>query len=577
MSGTGNDDSTTMNFGSHKARAAAKLARMQRRVDRELGITPHLISLCADTAEARSRLNLDRGRADGDQPPNVRRRSSTYKDREAFPNGVAAFLDDRPDTEAALRDLIADTNTFWDEADLGVVASLADRLVDHARRSGRGVDAPDYERWLRSAIEIGIARTPRDGSATSPLILPTRADFLQFSGLRHQTLINIEHEVGRPDVAVTLMITAMDEAIRAGLLAPPTGILAGTTHRYSGRGSHELGRVATFPTEEDRAEGRGRSRETIFHVIRTVPYFATESRDGKQALLRALTLPLVTPADLANLNSTDPRQRLRVAEWLRGLDLDEMVETGALSATLQQALAARRAHEAYVALDHRRLPILLPVMRLEYTRASKTHQSPLGDYQREMPGNTIADLNGLRRILGQTTRLWLAQTGVEDAGEGRVLAEPEWAARLADDWFVTGREVIERNTDASWEAVGGSAGELAVDELKYPIALRRHDPRHDVVLLRARGARDLSTGSRPTIYMICPVSLRETAADAELVCEFLRRVHGARDLAIALRDARTAAVSKPEQILGAQPKAPTQFLARELERQLLALGRLLRR
>lgn len=521
--------------------------------------TWRVVESALDNARARKTLRLDGG-------PQARPKRS-----ERIPD-LERLLEEMPGLREAARDACADTKALWPGATVNAVNTFTDEFVDHILDDFDSIDAEDLTKWLESLLLVGSAASPSRDSKLMPVRLSTREQFLGFSLLTDQNLAELERrlgEVGRPEA---IMVSGVIVAQTQDLIREPKGILAGTTHVYCGKEALGLGRIAVRADVEDAEAGRASVNDAIFHAVRSVAYVVAETPKGGQVLVRALTLPMVAPADLGALADSASKDKMYVRHWLAGCGLTDLVDRGDTSCTAQQAHAARRLHDEYLERTGQKLPIVIPAIRIEHARSHRRFSSPIGPYKREMPGNTCGELRRLRRILGSGAQVWLAEAGVE---EGDTPVQPDWKIRMPEDRYADGVVPIVHPDIVNWIQVFRSGDELLLSELEQPVALG-YDRHEDLVLLRALGEGDCSSGTRPPLWYVASRSLRSDPNVAASVGELLRRLHGSRRDSAELRDARIASFAAPARVLGGRAKNPRPWMTRELERQLAFLAKLLR-
>lgn len=542
----------------------SKLAR-QRKVSKatELYAKPdtwRLVEKAMYNREARETLGLDggpRGRPKG----------------LGSVGDVGRFLRERPELCEVARELCRDVQALWPGATIDATKAFAEDLADAVLDELTGIDDDHLCTWLETVLLVGAAVDPPEGSGLVPMRLPTREHFLEVSGLTDQSLAALERELGVVGRQEAIMVTAVSVAQEHGLAGEPTGIVAGTTHLYCTKEALGLGRVAVRADVEDVAAGHGKEGDPIYHAVRSAGYFLVPTTQGEQRLIRAVTVPLVAPGDLRALHGDDPRRRGYTRRWLAGTGLTDLVARGEVSCTAQQAHAARRLHDDYVERTGRTLPILIPAIRIEQARSHRMFSSPIGPYNREMPGNTIEELRLLHRILGPRARIWLAEAGVEHSPH-EAPVEPDWRIRLPGNRFARGSAPIVEPERAEWVEVFEFEDQLVLSELKQPVALS-WTRSEDMVLLRAVGELDRKSKSRPSMWLVASRSLRSDPDLANDVGELLLRLHGSRHDSARLREERTASFNAPARVLGGRAKNPHPWLVRELERQLANLASLM--
>ena len=489
---------------------------------------------------------------------------------------VGQTLSEEPELRKTIRQLFEDVRDLWSGATIEVINGFSDELAEAALREFTGIDPGDLSKWLDTVLLVGAAAVPSPGSRLQPIRLTTREQFLAVSQLTDQGLAALERELGKVGNAEALMVSGIVMAQDQGVLGEPIGIVAGTTHQYDGRQALGVGRVAVRADLDDVAAGHGKEGDPIYHAVRSTAYFVAASQEGEQRLVRALTLPLVAPADLWALKEGDAQQRSFTRGWLSGCGLTELVEREEVSCTAQQAHAARRLHDEYVERTGQTPPIVIPAIRIEQARSHRKFSSPIGPYTRELPGNQIMELRLMHRILGPKARVWLAEAGVEDAaGEGGRV-EPNWRIRRPNSKpFVPGGTAILYPDLFEWAEVFTFENQLQLSELENPVALS-FSRSEDMVLLQAVGEPDAKSNTRPAMWFVASRSLRSHPDLADEVGELLLRLHGSKRDSATLRDARLASFAAPARVLGGRAKKAGPWLTRELERELAWLASLMR-
>lgn len=547
----GNEQSRTRTLTADQEDAAGDLLRL-RRFDRpgyELpGLDTLLIASTADPA-ARRALGLDRGP--------LRRRSPAQLRRQGPLDLASRFSAGGPAVDA-IREAIDDAARMWPTRHIEALTPIIEAIV----AAVPDADAAAVMRWARAVLMAGAAAEP-DGQ----FVISDREHLKQFAALNDHQLAGIERAAGR-DGAPARIVAAALRAARDQLSAP-VGIVAGTSHTYLPKSTLAVGSISVRAGEEDVADGSAQPGQSIFHQVRSGAHWIVDSAaTGQPALVRGITRPLLTPIDLRG--DADETARARLFRWAENFGLQELLAEGRTSATLQQGAAAAALAAATPGVS---LPVVLPAIRIEGARAGTKFQSPLGCFEREMPGNSIADLDSLRRMLDGRCAVWLAETAVEEA-TGRPIAGPAWRVRLPSGNTLQGHIVLEHPDHDHWADVHVVAGAVRVRELVHPVAVRASDPRGDLVLLQVTGQPDLRSGTVPVIYFIASASLRDDPVTARAAGAMLLRLHGDEQAATTLRHARVAAVNRPARVLRGRGKQPGPWATRELERQLAGLARI---
>ncbi len=533
--------------------AAADLLRLRRSAGRagyeQPGLDHLLLASAADPA-ARLALGLDGG---------APRRLSPAERRRKAPPDLAGHIDKGGPGVEAMREAAADAARMWPAAHLAALTPIVDAVVAALPEA----DAAAVERWAQAALMAGAVQADGD-----QFFIADRERFKEFAGLNDHQLVAIERAAGHEDAPARVAAAALGAV--AGDLGVPKAIVAGTSHTYVPKGSFAVGRISVKAGEEDAASGSAELGAPIFHQVRTAAYWMVEAA-GRPGLVRGITRPLVAPIDISTDTGQDAAARERLHRWLRSFGLLELLEAGDVSATLQQASAAAALASATPDV---RLPIVLPAIRVEAMRSGVKFPSPLGDFEREMPGNSIAGLDGLRRLLDGRCSVWLAETAVEEAS-GRRLAEPAWRVLLPSRESVHAHRALELPDLFGWKDVYEVPGLVRVRELEHPVALSAFDPRGNFALLQVAGQPDPESATMPVAYFVASRSLRGDSSVARAAGETLLRLHGDEQAASTLRHARVAAVACPARVLRGRAKQPAQCATRELERHLAGLARLL--
>lgn len=516
-----------------------------------------IVSDATRNAEARAVLGLDGG-------PRMR---ASAAERRRDVAGVLMEHDDLCDSASAV---FSATGAFWSERTLESCRDFGEALVDRLLGIQPELDPVHLGGWLGTILQLGSAHLPDAGSRLLPLRVDTREEFLELVPITDQSLGLLEAQLGAPRFPEAVMVNLVDLLRAGGIVVAPDAIIAGTTHVYCGKEVLGLGRMAARPDLDDAALD---CKAPIFHAVRSGAFLLTQTPRHEQVLVRALTVPLVAPGDLLQLEQGTERQAAMVKEWLDGCALRALVETGDTSASVQQAHVARRVHDELLRVMRRRVVIVIPAIRMERARPSLKFASPIGPYMREMPGNSIDNLRRIGRVLSPTTPLWLAEAGIEETS-GEPLIQPNWRVRVGQN-SVPGDVTLEHDL-GTWETVFRSGDDLRLDQMVEPIALSGYDRREDLVLLRAVGQADTQSDTRPVKWYVCSRSLRQAPKLANTVGSVLTRLDGSNASAEALREARTASTSGPAQILAARGKKPAPWSTRELERQIAGVAPLLR-
>jgi hypothetical protein len=517
-----------------------------------------LVEGASSNARARKILGLDGG-------PRTRPKKSGRTSEQ--------ILNERPELGIAARQLFLDVTSLWPGKTVNRVNEFTDELVSILLDQFPGIDGDDLAQWLESVLLIGSATDPAPDSAVLPVRLPTRELFLIFSGLTDQSLAALERELGLVGRAESIMVSAFLVAQGHELICEPNGIIAGTTHMPSGKEARGLGRIAARADGDDVLTGRAKEGDPIFRAVLSVGFLVAETPLGDQRLIRAVTVPLVTPADLIALDRGDTTSKVSTRYWISGCGLTELVDREDTSCTRQQAYAGRRLLDEWVERTGQALPIVFPAIRIK-ARSHRQLTSPIGPFMREMPGNICEELRALRQILGGRALIWLAETGVEEA-TGEALVKPDWRVRMPHGAPVPGSGPILYPDLAQLIEVYRFGTELQLCELEQPVAVG-FNRNEDLVLLQAIGELDRVSGTKPVHWFIASRSLRSDPILAQRVGELVYRLHGSTRHSAALRDQRSATSAMLTTKLGGRAKIPRPWNVRELERELTSLASLMR-